>query len=184
MALINCNECGKEISDKAVSCPNCGAPLNRSDSTPQDRVYLACPKCMSKKLHRGYLGLSKNTPSAEAEGGLLIETIESTETIITCLQCGNSFKSGKGIVFNQTEADRKTKIDNRLVELLKEGSTLAAIKAYRGYKEASLIEAKKYVDDLAASKGITVPNYNANTKRGCAGIVLLLAVSTLAITLL
>ncbi|MFW5669556.1 MAG: zinc ribbon domain-containing protein, partial [Acetivibrio ethanolgignens] len=27
MALINCPECGKEISDKAVSCPNCGVPI-------------------------------------------------------------------------------------------------------------------------------------------------------------
>lgn len=27
MALINCEECGKEISDKAISCPHCGAPL-------------------------------------------------------------------------------------------------------------------------------------------------------------
>ncbi len=24
MAMIKCPECGKEISDKAVSCPNCG----------------------------------------------------------------------------------------------------------------------------------------------------------------
>lgn len=27
MALIKCNECGKEISDKASSCPNCGCPI-------------------------------------------------------------------------------------------------------------------------------------------------------------
>lgn len=27
MALINCKECGKEISDKANTCPNCGAPV-------------------------------------------------------------------------------------------------------------------------------------------------------------
>ena len=27
MALINCEECKKEVSDKAASCPNCGAPL-------------------------------------------------------------------------------------------------------------------------------------------------------------
>ena len=26
MALIKCYECGKEISDKAPSCPHCGAP--------------------------------------------------------------------------------------------------------------------------------------------------------------
>lgn len=29
MALINCPECGKEISDKAASCPNCGCPMSR-----------------------------------------------------------------------------------------------------------------------------------------------------------
>ena len=27
MALIMCGECGKEISDRAVSCPGCGAPI-------------------------------------------------------------------------------------------------------------------------------------------------------------
>lgn len=26
MALIKCPECGKEISDRATSCPNCGCP--------------------------------------------------------------------------------------------------------------------------------------------------------------
>lgn len=25
MSLIKCEECGKEISDKASNCPNCGA---------------------------------------------------------------------------------------------------------------------------------------------------------------
>lgn len=28
MALIKCHECGKEISDKAGICPNCGCPVN------------------------------------------------------------------------------------------------------------------------------------------------------------
>lgn len=25
--LINCSECGKEVSDKAKTCPNCGCPI-------------------------------------------------------------------------------------------------------------------------------------------------------------
>lgn len=29
MALIKCNECGKEISDKANTCPNCGCPIEK-----------------------------------------------------------------------------------------------------------------------------------------------------------
>lgn len=28
MALIKCSECGKEISDRASSCPNCGCPID------------------------------------------------------------------------------------------------------------------------------------------------------------
>jgi len=28
MALIKCDECGKEVSDKAKNCPNCGNPIN------------------------------------------------------------------------------------------------------------------------------------------------------------
>lgn len=37
MALINCPECGTEISDKAISCPKCGCPINKVE-TEQDRV--------------------------------------------------------------------------------------------------------------------------------------------------
>lgn len=32
MALIKCPECGKEISDKAEACPNCGCPINNNSS--------------------------------------------------------------------------------------------------------------------------------------------------------
>lgn len=27
MALINCEDCGREVSDRAPACPNCGAPV-------------------------------------------------------------------------------------------------------------------------------------------------------------
>lgn len=27
MALVHCTECGREISDRATSCPGCGAPV-------------------------------------------------------------------------------------------------------------------------------------------------------------
>lgn len=28
MALMKCPECGKDVSDRAVSCPNCGCPIS------------------------------------------------------------------------------------------------------------------------------------------------------------
>ncbi|MBR0090271.1 MAG: zinc-ribbon domain-containing protein [Lachnospiraceae bacterium] len=37
MALMKCPECGKEISDQAPVCPNCGCPVNAGaqEKTPQ-----------------------------------------------------------------------------------------------------------------------------------------------------
>lgn len=36
MALIHCSECGQQISDKAKSCPKCGAPVFVSMSQKTD----------------------------------------------------------------------------------------------------------------------------------------------------
>ena len=46
MALIKCPECGKEISDKAVSCPSCGFPMENYviDNTGSD-VFETQEKC-------------------------------------------------------------------------------------------------------------------------------------------
>ena len=32
MAMIKCPECGKEVSDKAASCPSCGTPIKAPES--------------------------------------------------------------------------------------------------------------------------------------------------------
>jgi ribosomal protein L32 len=46
--LIKCTECGKEISDHAVACPNCGNPTKKTDqeNPPKLRVQ---PELTSKK---------------------------------------------------------------------------------------------------------------------------------------
>lgn len=38
MSLIKCSECGKEISDKAKTCPNCGAPVVQQNTLTQNDV--------------------------------------------------------------------------------------------------------------------------------------------------
>ena len=35
MALVKCTECGKEISDKAEMCPNCGYKNNSFENNSQ-----------------------------------------------------------------------------------------------------------------------------------------------------
>lgn len=50
MALINCKECGKEISDKALSCPKCGCPVEKplvciECGGPIEKTDKICKKC-------------------------------------------------------------------------------------------------------------------------------------------
>jgi DNA-directed RNA polymerase subunit RPC12/RpoP len=43
MALVNCVDCGKSISDRAAACIHCGAPL-RADGLPSRNVALTEPQ--------------------------------------------------------------------------------------------------------------------------------------------
>lgn len=36
--LINCPECGKQVSDKASNCPECGCPINVVQKTEQPKT--------------------------------------------------------------------------------------------------------------------------------------------------
>lgn len=35
MALINCPECGRQVSDRANACPQCGNPIHTTSAAPQ-----------------------------------------------------------------------------------------------------------------------------------------------------
>ena len=43
MALVKCPDCGKEISDSAESCPNCGRPMS---------TVMKCPNCKSSDVEK------------------------------------------------------------------------------------------------------------------------------------
>jgi len=63
MALIVCSECGKEFSDKAAACPNCGCPLEdvkelKSPNTELEQTESAASKAW---------GVIKNGASAISE---------------------------------------------------------------------------------------------------------------------
>jgi uncharacterized membrane protein YvbJ len=58
MALINCHECKKEISDSASSCPGCGAPIKsaqpkKGDVIPYTEQEVAV--MLSKKKNTSHL---------------------------------------------------------------------------------------------------------------------------------
>lgn len=144
MALINCSECGKQISDKASVCPSCGAPVN-----PVNEEIVCCPRCRSTQLSankKGYSG-TKAFLGAITVGslGLLAGTQGSNDVILTCMACGNQFKPNEG---NKTTKD-KLSIKGRpcegAMEMLFKGEYFKAVVAQRD-AGMQLHEAKDMID--------------------------------------
>lgn len=169
MALIKCPECGKEISDKAESCPNCGNPIHQQT---QKEEYLCCPKCGSRELHAEHKGFSggKALAGALITGGigLLAGTIGSRDTLITCLKCGNMFKAGEARVIRNISDSDVTEEEKQILGIIQSQGLISAVKYYKDNHGCGLAEAKTYVDSLA-----TKHNVQSASGNGCAILVLL-----------
>ena len=63
MALINCRECGKEVSTEAKACPHCGAKVPRESAFAKVALIIFGVFCLI--LIFGSLG---DHPSTEASG--------------------------------------------------------------------------------------------------------------------
>jgi len=50
MALIACPECSHQVSTKAASCPNCGAPIMGAKETVATGAHLVTTQTTSKSL--------------------------------------------------------------------------------------------------------------------------------------
>ena len=56
MTLINCPECGKEVSDSAQSCPNCGVAIASKSESKAAGASLTTVQETSKKFKLHTLG--------------------------------------------------------------------------------------------------------------------------------
>ena len=170
MALISCSECEKQVSDKAVSCPNCGNPINQQIS--QQEEYLCCPKCASRDLHAEHKGFSggKALAGVLVTGGigLLAGTIGSRDTQITCLKCGNRFKAGEAKVIRNTSSSSD---EAKVIELIKSQGQIYAIKWYKETYNCGLAEAKNVVDSIMVKHHIQLPP--ESNGMGCSVIILI-----------
>ena len=52
--LISCNDCGKDVSKNAQSCPNCGNPINipTKQSQKKNKEGNWCPKCGNRDSYK------------------------------------------------------------------------------------------------------------------------------------
>ncbi len=106
MALIQCPECGKEISDQAISCPNCGFPINKSSKLCPDcssevpSEATICPKCgfpFNNELHESELEPQKG--SIKLNNKNIILAIIAVIAGIVCIVIGVRTLSSEDIKF-------------------------------------------------------------------------------------
>lgn len=102
MAMINCPECGKKISDQASNCPNCGYIINKS-SEPAINVTvegnkggIKCPRCGSNDLQAVSDVKGKGASFWKLCCCGLLGLCGTGKTTTThywvCGKCGNKFK--------------------------------------------------------------------------------------------
>ena len=92
MSMIYCRECGKEVSDLAEKCPNCGAPIKAAQATPQIQPYQ--PKEKNSTL--GVLALIFSILGCTFILGIILAIIDLTKkdgrkktlSIIALVICG------------------------------------------------------------------------------------------------
>ena len=155
MALINCPECNREISDKAAACPHCGNPMSnvvipKSDSPAHevdDKEYIFCPKCLSTHIHSEQKGFSggKALVGAVIAGplGLLAGTIGSKKVSLTCQKCGYHFMAGEAFIATHK---KKNEIVKSCEEIMLEKGMFFTVNYLKEKMNWSLVQSKSFCD--------------------------------------
>lgn len=83
MALMICSECGKEYSDKAVACPNCGCPTPHTGSHPQGgATYVTAAGNHSQFADENADKLARKLSTKEQTSGIIWIAIAIVQVII------------------------------------------------------------------------------------------------------
>ena len=174
--IIKCPECGKDISDKALSCPHCGCPIN--SSVKKDEEYLTCPKCGSRELHADQKGFSggKALMGGIVAGplGILAGTIGKSNVTLTCLKCGKRFKAGEAKIVHSTPKELSQE-DEKIISIIKDNGAAAATKYYKDTYKTGMKEAFDYVQKLKSENNV---HTTINNNSGCATMLIILIISS------
>lgn len=186
MALVECPECKKQISDKAVSCPNCGFPLKQQQTdNAVNNEYLLCPKCHSKELHTEHQGFSggKALVGAAITGGIgiLAGTIGSREVRITCIKCGHHFKAGEAIIEKRDTA--KIEMEAKIVDFMKQDKLVNALELYRKKTHQDFKSSMDYIHAVANKHNIKIKQ-NKNGLVSASKITLVLTCALVSVIII
>ena len=135
MALIKCPECGKEISDKAASCPKCGYPIQ---NIPQNASIPPAPQQSEKVTQKRVDGKRIALISVAAVVILAVSAVAAV------------YLSGSGIRNAEKAADvAVTAVENYMQSAIDSG-VLLADESQTAAKDAALAD---YAAALASLSG-------------------------------
>lgn len=146
MAMIKCPECGKEISENAKSCPNCGNPMNSTS------------KLENSKPKKKKLPILVKIPYFIVGALLLIGGISAmTNGTKKTLNNNDSNNGTQGVAFTQ---DGISTIDNSKFEILEDTSNISEDGTYtiKG-------KVKQKEDENFQGLFITFTMYDANNSK-------------------
>lgn len=151
--LIKCSECGKDVSDKAATCPNCGNPIGQVANT-DSQAKICCPNCKSDDVEMMKKGFSGGKAAAgvllTGGVGILAGVIGSNNIMLGCKRCGKRFNSSESLI--TFDGSVKVEIDKEIKRIIKENSIVDAVKYYRDRANCSLEQAKTYIDSINLSE--------------------------------
>jgi DNA-directed RNA polymerase subunit RPC12/RpoP len=124
MALILCEECGKEVSDKAAACPNCGAPIAsmvEEANAPKkvtfgNGMFHGTKKLLVQLAIKAVQSLNWKVDSADEESGLVSFTTGMT---------WGSFSGVSGSIYLEEVEAHQFKVSGNAKQNVKGGQFVA-----------------------------------------------------------
>lgn len=125
MALIKCPECGKEISDKAASCPKCGFPIQ---NVPQNTPNPPTPPD------------AEEAPKKRANGKRIAMISVAAVALVAVIAAAAVYLSGAGVRNAEKAADAAvTAVENYMQSAIDSG-VLLSDEAQTAAKDAALAD--------------------------------------------
>lgn len=117
MALIKCGECGSEVSDKAVACPKCGAPVvvkAQPQPSPPKNNWALGALILSAVL--GYTFLSNTRAPAEKPAEKPVEPPRKEACASDNLQCRGDAGAVTASLYCKDPIERLSKYSVRWID--------------------------------------------------------------------
>lgn len=159
MALIKCPECGHEVSDTAVSCPNCGYVLKRDEPTTSssEDIVTTAPS-----------GSGKQGPSKKIIGIIAAVTTVVVIVAIAALSQLESVPAPKGKWYefgNLVQQDGQT-IEDKLKHAYGQGRVFGDFSEPNYFLDANPADGSTIDGPMDTNGGIIITVADAHTMNG------------------